>query len=48
MMIWIRVDMVRPTIFCLVLVYFIDNSWMISKDVVIHLVRCGLAIVLRC
>jgi hypothetical protein len=45
---WIWVDMLRPRVFCLVLVYLNYNSWMISMDVVIHPVRCGLAIVLRC
>jgi hypothetical protein len=25
-----------------------DDSWMMSMDVVVHLLRCGLAIVLRC
>jgi hypothetical protein len=33
---------------CLVLVYLIDESWMIIMDVVIHLLRCGVTIVLRC
>jgi hypothetical protein len=47
-MVWIWVDMLRTTVWCLVLVYLIDESWMISVDVVIHLLRCGLAIVLRC
>jgi hypothetical protein len=40
--------MLRTAVWCLVLVYLIDESWMISVDVVIHLLRCGLAIVLRC
>jgi hypothetical protein len=48
MMVWIWVDMLRPAIFCLVLVYLVDNSWMNSMDVVIHQMRCGLAIVFRC
>jgi hypothetical protein len=48
MMVWIWVDMLRPAVLCLVLVYLIDESWMISTDVVIHPLRCGLAIVLRC
>jgi hypothetical protein len=47
-MVWIWVDMPRPTIICLVLVYFNDDSWKFSMDVVIHPLRCGLAIVLRC
>jgi hypothetical protein len=25
-----------------------DDSWMTSMDVVVHLLRCGLAVVLRC
>jgi hypothetical protein len=29
-------------------IYLIDESWMISIDVVIHSLRWGLAIVLRC
>jgi hypothetical protein len=48
MMVWICVDILRSTVLCLVLVYLIDESWMISMDVVIHSSRCGLAIVLRC
>jgi hypothetical protein len=48
MMVWIWVDMLRPTVICLVLVYFNDDSWKLSMDVVIHLLRCGLAIMLRC
>jgi hypothetical protein len=40
--------MLRHAIFCLVLVYLIDELWMISMDVVIHPLRCGLTIVLRC
>jgi hypothetical protein len=48
MMVWIWVDMLKPAVYCLVLVYLIDNSWMISMDVVIHPMRCGLAIVPRC
>jgi hypothetical protein len=47
-MVWIWVDMLRLAVLCLVLVYLIDDSWMISMDVVIHPLRCGLAIVLRC
>jgi hypothetical protein len=47
-MVWIWVDMLRPTVLWLVLVYLIDDSWMISMDVVIHPLRCGLAIVFRC
>jgi hypothetical protein len=45
---WLWVDMLTPAVFCLVLVYIIDNSWMMRMIVVIHHVRCGLAIVLRC
>jgi hypothetical protein len=47
-MVWIWVDMLRPIVLCLVLVYLIDESWMISMNVVIHPLGCGLAIVLRC
>jgi hypothetical protein len=32
------VDMLRHAVFHLVLVYLIDNSWMISMVVLIHLV----------
>jgi hypothetical protein len=46
MMGWIWVDKLRPIVLCLVLVYLIDESWMISMEVVIHPLRCGLAIVL--
>jgi hypothetical protein len=42
------VDILRPTVLCLVLVYLIDDSWMVSMDVVIHPLRCVLAVVLRC
>jgi hypothetical protein len=48
MMVGIWVDMLRLTVLCLVLVYRIDDSSMISMDVVIHPLRFGLAIVLRC
>jgi hypothetical protein len=48
MMVCIWVDMLRTAVWCLVQVYLIDESWMISVDVVIHPLRCGLAIVLRC
>jgi hypothetical protein len=44
-MVWLWVGVLRPRVFCLVLVYLIDNSWVISTDVVIHPVRCGLTIV---
>jgi hypothetical protein len=47
MMIWIRVDMLRLAVVCLILVYLIDNSWMVSIDVVIDPLRCGFTIVLR-
>jgi ABC-type dipeptide/oligopeptide/nickel transport system permease subunit len=47
-MVWIWVDLLSPIVFCLVLVYLIDNSWMISIDVVIYPMRCGLALVFRC
>jgi hypothetical protein len=40
--------MLRPAVSCLAIVYLINESWMISADVVIHPLRCGLAIVLRC
>jgi hypothetical protein len=43
---WIWVDVLRPVVLCLV--YFNDNSWMISMNVAIHLLRCGFAVVLRC
>jgi hypothetical protein len=39
--------MLRPEVLCLVVVYLIDNSWMISKDVVKYPLRSDLAIVLR-
>jgi hypothetical protein len=42
------VDMLKPIVLCLVLVYLIDNSSMMLMVEVIHPVRCGLAIVLRC
>jgi hypothetical protein len=48
MMVWIWVDMFRIAVLCLVLVYLIDESWMIRMEVVIHSLRCGFAIVLRC
>jgi hypothetical protein len=48
MMVWIWVDVLRPAVLCLVFVYFNDDSWVISMDVAIHLLRCGLAVVLRC
>jgi hypothetical protein len=47
-MVWIWVDMLRPAVVCLDLVYLIVTSWMISMDVVIHLMRCGLATLFRC
>jgi hypothetical protein len=47
-MVWIWADMLRPTILSLVVVYLIDETWMIIMDVVIHRMRCGLTIVLRC
>jgi hypothetical protein len=48
MMVWIWVEMLRPTVLCLVLVYLINDSWMSSMEAAIHPLRCGLAIVLRC
>jgi hypothetical protein len=48
MMVWIWVDMLRLVVLYLVPVYLMDESWMISVDVVIHPLRCGLAIVHRC
>jgi hypothetical protein len=48
MEVWILVYMLRTTVLCPVLLYHIDESWMISMDVVIHPSRCGLATVLRC
>jgi hypothetical protein len=47
MMVWIWVDMLRLAVLCLVLVYLIDDSWVISMDGIIHPLRCGLTIVLR-
>jgi hypothetical protein len=47
-MVWIWVDMLRPTVSCLVLVYLFDTSWMISMVVVIHPMRCDLAVVFMC
>jgi hypothetical protein len=47
-MVWIWVDMLRTAFLYLVIVYLIDESWMISMDVVIHPLRCGLTIVFRC
>jgi hypothetical protein len=47
-MVWTWVDVLRPAVLCLVFVYFNDDSWVISMDVAIHLLRCGLAVVLRC
>jgi hypothetical protein len=47
-MVWIWVDMLRPTVLYLVFVYFNYDSWVISMDVARHLLRCGLAVVLRC
>jgi hypothetical protein len=40
--------MLRPAVICFFLVYFNDDSWKFSMDVVIHPLRCGLAIVLTC
>jgi hypothetical protein len=48
MMVWIWVDILRHAVIFLDLVYLIVTSWMIIMDVVIHLMRCGLAIVFRC
>jgi hypothetical protein len=39
--------MLRLAVVCLILVYLIDNSWMVSIDVVIDPLRCGFTIVLR-
>jgi hypothetical protein len=36
MMVWMLVDMLKPAVLCLVLVYLFDESWMISMDAVIH------------
>jgi hypothetical protein len=47
-MVWIWVEMLRPAILSLVLVYLIDDSWMNSMQVVIHPLRCGSAVVPRC
>jgi hypothetical protein len=48
MMVWILVEMLRPAVLCLVLVYLINDSWMNSMKVAIHPLGCGLAVVLRC
>jgi hypothetical protein len=48
MMVSIWVEVLRPAVLCLVLVYLINDSWMNSVEVAVHLLRCGLAIVLRC
>jgi hypothetical protein len=48
MMVWMWVEVLRPVVLCPVLVYLVDESWMISMVVVIHPSRCGLARVLRC
>jgi hypothetical protein len=48
MMVWIWVEMLRPIVLSLVLVYLINGSWMNSMEVAIHPLRCGLAVVLRC
>jgi hypothetical protein len=40
--------MLRPAVYCLVLVYHMDITWMISMHVVIHPMGCDLAIVFRC
>jgi hypothetical protein len=48
MMVCVWVGMLRPAVLCLVVVYLIDDSWMISMDVVIDPMRCGLTIVFRC
>jgi hypothetical protein len=48
MMVWVWVDMLRTAILCPVLVYLIVELWMISMDVVKHMLRYGLAIMLRC
>jgi hypothetical protein len=47
-MVWIWVEMHRPVVLSLVLVYLIDDSWMNSMEATIHPLRCGLTIVLRC
>jgi hypothetical protein len=48
MVVWIWVEMLRPAALCLVLVYLINDLWINSMEVAIHLLGCGLAIVLRC
>jgi hypothetical protein len=48
MMVCIWVQMLRPVVMCLVLVYLINDSWMNSMEVAIHPLRCGLDVVLRC
>jgi hypothetical protein len=47
-MVWIWVNRLITTVWCLVRVYLINESWMISVYVVIHPLRCGLPILLRC
>jgi hypothetical protein len=47
-MVWIWVEMLRPALLCLVLVYLINDSWMNSLEVAIHPLGCGLTVVLRC
>jgi hypothetical protein len=47
-MVWIWVEMLRPVVLTLVLVYLIIGSWMNSMEVAIHPLRCGLSIVVRC
>jgi hypothetical protein len=48
MMAWIWVEMLRPAVLCLVLVYLINDLWMNSMEVAIHPLGCGLVVVLRC
>jgi hypothetical protein len=47
MMVWVWVEMLRLAALCLVLVYLINDSWMNSMEVTIHLLGCGLVVVLR-
>jgi hypothetical protein len=47
-MVWIWVEMLRPAVLSLVLVYHINGSWTNSMEVAIHPLSCGLVVVLRC
>jgi hypothetical protein len=47
MMVWMWVEILRPAVLSLVIVYLINGSWMNSVVVSIHPLRCGSAIVFR-